>query len=200
MKLLYPDGTINIADILPNSRIYGPGKRFVIWVQGCALHCHGCWNKDMWSFGINQLYNINILYEMITEQDDIEGITILGGEPLHQSKALMSLVKLLKTDGYSIMLYTGFDEDEIHDVISKNLVSHSDIVIFGRYLDDSRSTFLRWRGSSNQNIWINEHSPYKHIQEHINDKVNEIEVHIHDDGDVTIVGYPEKELFECVVI
>ncbi len=57
MKLLYPDDTINIAEIVPNSRIYGPGKRFVIWVQGCALHCHGCWNKDMWSFEINQLYN-----------------------------------------------------------------------------------------------------------------------------------------------
>lgn len=200
MNLFDSDDTINIAEIVPNSRIYGPGKRFVIWVQGCSLHCHGCWNKDMWSFEINQLYNINVLYEMVKEQDEIEGITILGGEPLHQSKALMSLVKLLKNDGYSIMLYTGFEEDEIHDIISKDLVSYSDIVIFGRYLEESRSTFLRWRGSSNQNVWINEHSPYKNMQEQIHDKVNEIEVHVHDDGDVTIVGYPEDELLKCVVV
>lgn len=154
----------------------------------------------MWSFEIKQLYNVNTLYEMVKEQDDIEGITILGGEPLYQSKALMSLVELLKADGYSIMLYTGFEEYEINDEISKNLVSHSDIVIFGRYLDDSRSTFLKWRGSSNQKIWINDYSPYKQIQEQFYDKVNEIEIHVHDDGCVTIVGYPENELFEGVAV
>lgn len=192
--------TINVAEILPNSRIYGPGKRFVIWVQGCALHCHGCWNTGMWSFDTKQVYSITALFDFIKEQDDIEGITILGGEPLHQSTALLTLVKLLKADGYTIMLYTGFEKDEIKNEISKDLVSHSDIVVFGRYIEDLRSIFLKWRGSSNQKIWINEQSPYKHFHDKINEKINEIEIHVKDDGVVTIAGYPENELFAGVLI
>lgn len=46
---------INIAHIEPESYIYAPEKQFVIWMQGCSIHCKGCWNKEMWSFDKKQL-------------------------------------------------------------------------------------------------------------------------------------------------
>ena len=33
---------LNIAEICPATRTLGPGKRFVIWVQGCCFNCPGC--------------------------------------------------------------------------------------------------------------------------------------------------------------
>ena len=33
---------LNLADFCPQTEALGPGKRAVIWVQGCALRCPGC--------------------------------------------------------------------------------------------------------------------------------------------------------------
>ena len=42
-------GSIRVHDIVPRSEIYGPGTRWVLWVQGCTLACAGCWNTETWS-------------------------------------------------------------------------------------------------------------------------------------------------------
>ena len=102
---------INIAEILETSKIYGPGDRFVIWVQGCAIRCKGCWNQKMHSFEQKNLWHYNDLFERILSVSGIEGITFLGGEPLHQSKPLLKLVRKIKKHGLTIMLYTGFQKN-----------------------------------------------------------------------------------------
>jgi len=180
---------LNIADIERCSRIYGPGLRFVIWVQGCGLGCKGCWNTEMWSFEEKSLYTIDEIFEMI-QKEHVEGVTILGGEPLYQSKVLLKLVKKLKERGYNIMLYTGFEQEEIIDPYSKELFSLSDIVICGRYQEDKRSIYLRWRGSSNQQIIIN-NKKFENRIDMFNEQVNEVEIHFDDCGNIKILGYPD---------
>jgi len=44
------DKILNIHSILNESRANGPGKRFVIWVQGCDIACDGCFNPETHSF------------------------------------------------------------------------------------------------------------------------------------------------------
>lgn len=39
-----------IHSFVPASRANGPGLRAVVYVQGCSLKCHGCWNPDTHSF------------------------------------------------------------------------------------------------------------------------------------------------------
>jgi len=74
----------NIAHIEPSSFIYGPGERFVIWVQGCTLGCQGCWNRTMLSKRPKQLIAREALLQKILDLDSIQGVTLLGGEPLQQ--------------------------------------------------------------------------------------------------------------------
>ena len=69
---------MNVAHLENQSFIYGPGSRFVIWVQGCSLRCKGCWNFRMWGFEKKQEYSISQLLKMIAAEN-VEGITILGG-------------------------------------------------------------------------------------------------------------------------
>ena len=85
---------LKVGHILPNGRIYGPGVRFVLWLQGCDLACKGCWNQQFWSSVGGMEYDIE---ELITQilQANVEGITLLGGEPMQQANPVLKLILVL---------------------------------------------------------------------------------------------------------
>ena len=37
--------TLRVHAQMESSQVNGPGRRAVIWVQGCSLGCTGCFNK-----------------------------------------------------------------------------------------------------------------------------------------------------------
>jgi anaerobic ribonucleoside-triphosphate reductase activating protein len=189
---------LNVAAFLENSAIYGPGNRFVIWFQGCSLRCEGCWNKELWPFEDNLLFTPCDILEKIRETKGIEGVTFLGGEPLDQAENLLILAKMLKSDGYSIMLYTGYAEPEISGTVKEDVFSMSDIVVSGRYVEGLRSVYLKWRGSLNQNISFNS-DIYRDFEDSIDKRENDVEIHIDETGEITIAGYPEPDDLEAIL-
>jgi anaerobic ribonucleoside-triphosphate reductase activating protein len=190
-----PDDTLNIANIIQGSYIYGPGKRIVIWVQGCAIKCKGCWNNDMWPFEIKYLYRTDELFDMILGEEGLEGITILGGEPLHQSKPLLRLVEMVKAHDYTTILYTGYELGEITDAASRNLIETSDVIISGRYVEEKRSVYLKCRGSSNQTVTVNNSS----YRSYFDSEENDVEIHVMNDGTMYILGYLDNKLRDEVL-
>lgn len=190
-----PDHTLNIASIIRGSYIYGPGKRFVIWVQGCAIKCNGCWNHEMWPFEIKHLYKTDELFDMIIKEDGLEGITILGGEPLHQSKPILELVERIKAHGYTTVLYTGYELEEIMDKDFRKLIDISDVIISGRYEKEKRSVYLKCRGSTNQRVTINNLT----YQSYFDSEENDVEIHVTSDGTLYILGYSDNELRDEVL-
>ena len=190
---------LNVASFVDRSAIYGPGERVVIWLQGCKLQCEGCWNKEFWSFEIKKLYSVEELFDRIVSVGKIDGVTILGGEPLHQAKPLLKLIKKLKSVNLSLMLYTGFEYEEIFsDPIKKHIFELSDIVIYGRYMKKLRSTYLPWRGSSNQVIACNN----KKYEKIVNSQSfeNQVEIHVNKTGEILLLGYPDDELKREVLL
>ena len=185
---------LNIHHIENESYIYGVGKRFVIWFQGCALRCQGCWNESMWSFENNQLFSTNMIIDKIIKIKELEGVTILGGEPMHQADELLVLVKAIKKLNLTVILYTGFEKGELKKNSEIKLTEISDVVIFGRYIESLRDVFLKMRGSRNQTILINN----KNYQEHFIEEANEVEININEDGSIIVYGYPTEELLEVV--
>lgn len=189
---------LNVSTYLENSTIYGPGNRFVIWFQGCSLRCKGCWNKDMWSFKENQLFKIYELFERIKASEGIEGVTFLGGEPLDQAENLSILVKMLRDEGLSIMLYTGYEYEEISGTLKEEIFLLSDIVVSGRYVETLRSVYLKWKGSENQKIIFNS-GVYREYESIVDEHENDIEIHIDETGEITIAGYPEPDDIEEII-
>ncbi len=175
---------IRLAKILPRSSIYGPGRRMVIWVQGCSLACEGCWNEDLWPFQGGESVSIDSIIDSI-DLGEIEGITLLGGEPLQQPKSTLALIQKAKSVGLTTMLYTGFEPHEIKGPASKALLL-SDIAVVGRYRQEERDINLRWRGSSNQRVLL---ISEKYANLNI-DEMNEVEVHMDEEGRIELVGYP----------
>jgi len=175
----------NIHYIQPSSYIYGPGNRYVIWLQGCTLKCPNCWNPQMHSSEPYILHEREkLLSSILNTSSKISGVTILGGEPLEQPDNLLWLLEELNQRNVHIMLYTGYEIQEIqNNEIYSKICSYADILIPGRYLLKERDLSLKWRGSKNQQIISKESSDIG--------ECNQIEILIDEFGKITYLGYPE---------
>lgn len=74
----------------------GPGIRFVLFLQGCALQCQFCHNPDTWETGTGRQVTVEeILSEIETYLPYYRrsggGITVTGGEPTLQSPFVTEL-------------------------------------------------------------------------------------------------------------
>ena len=185
---------LNIADIVENAVSEGPGVRFVIWLQGCPIRCEGCWNSHMWDFSPKHLVMVDKLAKyIISKKDKLEGITLVGGEPLAQAAAVRKLMDAVKEHGLTVVLYTGYNEEEIIDENAKMCFNAADIVIAGPYIKEKRNLFLRWRGSENQNLIFHNKDYEKKYGDEL--KENIVELHItEENGEIVMIGFPVEEI------
>jgi anaerobic ribonucleoside-triphosphate reductase activating protein len=187
---------MNIAHIEECSFIYGPGKRFVIWVQGCSIRCKGCWNKDMWDFTPKIVLTVDeLINKILKEKENIEGITFLGGEPLDQYEEVKELLIKSKILGLTNMLFTGYEMDEIIEKKMTSIIEYLDILITGRYDKNKRTTKHQWIGSSNQKIYF----LTERYSEYLIKNANYTEISIDLNGNVTVFGFPEKTILDILI-
>lgn len=177
---------LNIARTLARSAANGPGERFVVWVQGCPLACRGCWNPDTWAFERRELRSIEELAVCVLKTEGIEGVTLTGGEPFAQAKALAELAKLVRDAGLSVFVFTGYDLDELTRPEHPELLDVADVVVTGRYIDEQRVSGWAWRGSANQHVhFLSDRYSFADMEE-----VAEVEFHLGKDGRLTVTGFP----------
>lgn len=179
---------MNVAHIEEKSFIYGPGCRFVIWVQGCSLRCKGCWNSEMWSFEKKSEISVQELLRMIVAEK-VEGITILGGEPLDQFGDVYALCTECRKRDLSTMVFTGYELSEIDNSEKSIIKSVTDILIVGRYKERLRTIDNQWIGSTNQRILFlsSRHKDY------IICDTNYMEIDIDESGKCTFLGFPSED-------
>ena len=128
---------INVNSIIRNSRVNGPGERFVIWTQGCRKMCKNCYNPETWSHYKNNLIPIENILEDI-RISSVRGVTISGGDPFEQEDELMSLLFLLSGENYKkgIIVFSGYTKEQIEQhPIRKKCLEYMDVLIDGLYID-----------------------------------------------------------------
>ena len=88
----------------------GPGTRFIVFLQGCAMRCLYCHNPDTWAFKKENLMTPEeVLKKAIRYQDywgKEGGITVSGGDPLLHIDFLLALFRLAKKKGINTCLDT----------------------------------------------------------------------------------------------
>jgi anaerobic ribonucleoside-triphosphate reductase activating protein len=156
---------MNYADIKKVDVANGEGVRVSVFVSGCTHHCKGCFNKCAWDFNYGEKFTENEMKRILEYMDHeyIEGLSLLGGEPLEKQnqEGLLPLVKEVKNrfPDKNIWCYTGYDFEK--DIIgkmakenetTKELLKYLDIVVDGKFEEDKKDLNLRFRGSSNQRI------------------------------------------------
>ena len=149
---------LRVAKILVGTKAEGPVLRSAIWLQGCSLRCTNCCNPEMLGEKGGKMCSISTLREHLwssqgVENSQIEGITILGGEPLEQASGASALAKEAQAAGLSVMVFSGFTLAELEqrdDPAIDNLLSHCDLLVDGRYRESEPEGDRRWIGSRNQ--------------------------------------------------
>lgn len=147
-----------IARILSPVHSLGPGDRVCLWTQGCKKRCRGCISPELQPYSGNEI-DEDVLAKILIQvarKNNCTGITISGGDPLEQSQALLKLLTLLRNEFDDILVYTGFELQDIQDglvgIDAKKCLDYLDVLIDGKYIDELNYKDCVLRGSSNQNI------------------------------------------------
>jgi len=145
---------LNLAGIISDSIVDGPGIRTAIFCQGCPHHCLGCQNPETWEFNTGTDMAIEAVIEIVKSNPLCRGVTFSGGEPFSQAAAFSRLARLLKKSGYEVAAYSGFTFEELFAGTKeqRELLGNIDILIDGPFLLEERSLELNFRGSRNQRI------------------------------------------------
>ncbi len=102
-----------VHSTLERSHANGPGERFVLWVQGCAHRCPGCYNPDTHaSPGSGSFMTPPDIADLIPDEG-INGVTVSGGEPFDQAAELAEFLAIARARGLHTLVYTGYRYAEL---------------------------------------------------------------------------------------
>ena len=157
----------------------GSGIRVGLYVSGCTHKCKGCHSSEYWDFKSGEEFTEKHLIQLIIalSKDYIEGLSILGGDPLekeniHQVKYIIKECKLnyeLNHDKpLNIWLWTGSTFENLLTQLSndyplqlypdwyiddlKYILDNIDVLVDGQFIEEKKNLNLAFRGSSNQRL------------------------------------------------
>lgn len=157
---------MNYASIRKCDIANGEGIRVSLFVSGCTHRCRGCFNPEQWDFDYGRPFAADAENEILEalDNDFIDGLTILGGEPMEpeNQRALVPFLRRLRErfgTGKNIWVYTGCvleselkSETRWRTEVTDEFLSMIDVLVDGPFLESKKDISLRFRGSSNQRI------------------------------------------------
>ncbi|HRI08479.1 MAG TPA: 4Fe-4S single cluster domain-containing protein [Nannocystaceae bacterium] len=149
-----PDVLINVAAIRRRTRVSGPGWRAAVWVQGCTIRCPGCFNPDTHPHVARHLWDPERLADELL-RGDVEGVSLLGGEPFEQAAACAALARAVQDAGKTVVTYSGYTVSDLSASTlpeTRALIAATDLLIAGPYLAAARNDGRGWHGSTNQEM------------------------------------------------
>ena len=147
----------------------GEGLRVVLWLSGCSHHCYNCQNPVTWDENDGLIFDESAKEELFREldKDYISGLTLSGGDPLHEANldGVLDLVNKFRLSfpNKSIWIYSGYQWSEIFNdgvYLTKNcvgwkrreIIKQCTVMVDGRYIDSQRNPQAKWKGSDNQRV------------------------------------------------
>lgn len=153
----------------------GEGVRVSIFVQGCEFHCKNCFNTETWDFQGGKEFTEETLKTLLDlcDKDYIEGLSILGGEPMHPANraTVVDIMRAFKFrfPNKNIWMWTGYTLESLlkqNDDDVKSMLIYLDYLIDGQFVDEKKNLKLKFAGSDNQRcINIQESMKQGHIVE-----------------------------------
>jgi len=185
---------INVAALCPDTAVLGPGRRFVVWVQGCCFDCPRCISPAWRVQEPAKLFTVDELTHAMLRTADLEGLTISGGEPMLQAANLHRVITAVRQKrNISVICYTGFTLEDLRGTKDSgflSLLSDIDVLIDGPYierLNDNRGL----RGSSNQRVNFLT-GVYQDQKENFTDATRNLEAHLFDDHYLMVGIHPKN--------
>lgn len=148
---------LRISGCVADSIVDGPGMRFTVFVQGCPHHCPGCHNPQTHDFAGGHLTDPQKIVDAVLTNPLARGVTFSGGEPFCQAKALGQIGEKIVEAGKDVVVYTGYTLEQLLQIGEENpeiygLLSLTDLLVDGPYIEARRDLTLEFRGSGNQRL------------------------------------------------
>jgi anaerobic ribonucleoside-triphosphate reductase activating protein len=149
------EALLRVAGVVNDSIVDGPGLRLAVFLQGCDKRCPGCHNPETQQMTGGDLISVSSLFDMVKRNPLLSGVTLSGGEPLLQARALTGFARLVKAAGLNVFVYTG---DVLEEILEKGdpdvlaLLALTDVLVDGPFLLAEKSLAIPFRGSRNQRI------------------------------------------------
>jgi anaerobic ribonucleoside-triphosphate reductase activating protein len=149
----------------------------------------------MWAFEPRKELSVEEIFgRLLAEKEAIDGITVLGGEPLDQYGETLKLTEMCRVAGLGVMVSTGYEMGEILERGWDGILSATDILITGRYDAARRTLFRQWIGSENQEIhYLTDR--YRSCQ---CQNANYVEISFGESGQLTVLGFPDESLWNML--
>lgn len=178
---------LRLAAFLQHSRANGPGLRSVLWVQGCALRCEGCFNPDFQPFAGGYEATVEEMVDLLLAQPDTEGVSFSGGEPFAQASALAEVAEAVCAAGKGVMIFTGHDAATLKasrnpDV--RRLLAAADLLAAGPYRRDLPQRHPLLASTNQELLYLTER--YRGVE--LGPRRSEFRIGA--DGDVSVTGFP----------
>jgi anaerobic ribonucleoside-triphosphate reductase activating protein len=148
------DATLRLHRYEPASRVNGPGLRAVVWAQGCAFNCPGCFNPETHAMQAGEIVPVeNLAEKILSAKDNLEGLTLSGGEPIYQHRAFARLLSRVKAESnLSVLVFSGYTWEEIQKLRGiESFLRHVDVLLAGRF-DASLRVANGLIGSANKTV------------------------------------------------
>ena len=148
----------------------GPGIRVSLFVSGCPHACQGCFNEIAWNYEYGEKYTEEVEEKILkaVSKAEIQGLSLLGGEPLYPAnlRALLPLLRKLRErlPKKDIWCYSGYTYEELlsrkgeEKKELEELFSYLTVLVDGRFIEAEKDITLLFRGSKNQRLILVEES------------------------------------------
>ncbi|MEG1179396.1 MAG: anaerobic ribonucleoside-triphosphate reductase activating protein [Oscillospiraceae bacterium] len=151
------DTNLRLAGVIRESIVDGPGWRLVVFAQGCPHHCEGCQNPQTHDFTGGYDSTVQNILDAVKANKLLAGITLSGGEPFAQAKAMSKLAHEIHKIGLNVMAYSGWTFEQLFNGANNqnywlDLLNEVDFLVDGKFDIDKKSLSVKFRGSSNQRI------------------------------------------------
>lgn len=144
---------MRVGRIIPKTMAEGPGCRFCLWVQGCHHHCEGCFAEDLHPYDGGYEVGVDEILAMLDAvKGEIEGVTLLGGEPFDKASDLAEIAAYAKALDKTVIAFTGYTYEALTLPNQRKLLRYTDVLIDGEFVLSQQDFSRPLVGSSNQRI------------------------------------------------
>ncbi|MGH9935243.1 MAG: 4Fe-4S single cluster domain-containing protein [Blastocatellia bacterium] len=150
---IFPRLNVAEADVVEGAA--GPGRRLVVWLQGCLKRCPGCANGPFLPEQTSRVCSVDDLLDLLDACPDCEGVTLSGGEPVLQAEALAPFLQAVRQRGLTVTCYSGYTLEELtashQSPVLRQFLEQVDLLIDGEYQREAPRGGV-YRPTSNQRL------------------------------------------------
>ena len=173
--------------------VLGPGRRYGIWVQGCARRCPGCASSDTWDYDGGEEVEVSELVSRIiaaAQAEGLTGLTVTCGEPLDQTEELCRIIAEAKETlggDFDVLVFTGNPVEEIPE--DSPIFTCVDAMVCGPYMRDIPGRGALIATDNQELLLLTDLARARYTDDYL---AKEVSLQATTDGrETTLVGIPE---------